>query len=102
MPRISAAERLERKMIAELEHKCFDPAVPAYVQHRCAATLATMLRRRDRKLELKAAARAARKAAEPMPIFNILPSNGRDPKDWKPSGSGPVRGWEPPAGVNRN
>jgi hypothetical protein len=78
MPRISAAERLERKMIADLEHKAFSPEVPAYVQHRCLATLATLLRRRDKRKADKAAAAAARRAEEPPQRFNVLPSNGRE------------------------
>jgi hypothetical protein len=99
MPRVSAADKLERKLIEDLERKCFDPSVPHYVQHRCAATLATMLRRRDHKLELKAAARAARRAAEPKPYFSVLPSNGREPPaDWKPVA---VKPFVIPAGINK-
>jgi hypothetical protein len=62
MPRKSKADILENRLIEDLERKCFDPEVPLYVQHRCAATLATMLRRRDKRLAEKAKAAAARRA----------------------------------------
>ena len=61
MPRVSAADKLERRLIEDLTAKVFDPAVPAYVQHRCTATLATLLRRRDKRLAEKAAKSAARR-----------------------------------------
>jgi hypothetical protein len=80
MPRVSAAERLERKMIADLEHKAFSPEVPAYVQHRCLATLATLLRRRDKRLAEKAKAAAARRAQRKadQPVLSWLPERGED------------------------
>lgn len=62
MPRVSAADKLERSLTDRLQAMIEDPATPAYVQHRCMATLATMLRRRDKRLEAKAAAAAARRA----------------------------------------
>jgi hypothetical protein len=76
-----------------------DPATPQYVVAKCIGTLATMLRRRDKRLAEKAAAAATRKAAKPVPHHNVLPSNGREPKDWKPSG--PVKSFKIPAGINR-
>jgi hypothetical protein len=82
MPRKSKADQLEFRLIEDLERKCFDPEVPAYVQHRCAATLATMLKRRDKRLETKAAAAAARRAAKAKAEHkwpSVLPSNGREP-----------------------
>jgi hypothetical protein len=99
MPRKSKADILENRLIEDLERQAFDPDVPAYVRHRCKATLATMLRVRNKRLEAKAAAARARKAAKPAPIFNVLPSNGREPPaDWKPA---QVQPFVIPAGINR-
>jgi hypothetical protein len=93
MPRVSAAEQLQRRMIADLEHKAFSPEVPAYVQHRCLATLATLLRRRDKRLAVKSAAadarRAERDAAAPKPWLSVLPNNGRTFED-KPVSLAPL------------
>jgi hypothetical protein len=99
MPRISRDDQLERDLTSRLRAMIEDPATPAYVQHRCMATLATLLRRRDKRLAEKAKAAAARKAAEPMPVWNVLPSNGREP----PPGFQPthVQPFRVPPGVNR-
>jgi hypothetical protein len=105
MPRKSKADILENRLIEDLERKCFDPAVPAYVQHRCVATLATLLRRRDKRLDVKAASAERRRAfkAEADRIARFaanphLPSNGREPPpDWKPT---QVQPFVIPAGIN--
>jgi hypothetical protein len=99
MPRVSAADKLERTTIERLQAMIENPLTPLYVQHRCMATLATMVRHRDKRLAEKRKASAARKAAEPMPYFSVLPSNGREPPpDWKPAH---VRPFVIPAGVNK-
>ena len=77
MPRKSKADILENRLIEDLERKAFDPAVPEYVKHRSIATLATMLRVRNKRLETKAKAKAARKAAEPVVYPSVLPENHR-------------------------
>jgi hypothetical protein len=86
MPRVSAADKLERRLIEDLEQQAFDSEVPAYVRHRCKATLATMLSRRDKRLALKAQAAAARRAirdeAERASRYvSHLPDNGRMIRD---------------------
>jgi hypothetical protein len=86
MPRKSKADILENRIIEELERKAFCPETPAYVQSRCLGTLATLLRRRDKRLVEKAAAGKERKAerdeAERASRYvSHLPDNGRMIRD---------------------
>jgi hypothetical protein len=99
MPRVSAADKLERSTIERLQAMIENPLTPLYVQHRCMATLATMVRHRDKRKAEKRKASAARKAAEPMPIYNVLPRNGREPPDdWNPAHARP---FVIPKGINK-
>jgi hypothetical protein len=83
MPRISRADALERKMIDMLEAKAFDTTLPAYAQIKAAGTLASLMRRRDKRQATKAAAAAARRAerdaATPVRRYAV-PDNGRSPE----------------------
>jgi hypothetical protein len=62
MPRISRDDQLERDLTSRLQAIIDDPATPIYVQSKCIGTLATLLRRRDKRQALKAQAAAARRA----------------------------------------
>jgi hypothetical protein len=62
MPRISRADALESKIIAEAEEKAFAESLPNYLRVRYLSVLGNMLRRRDKRLADKAAAARARKA----------------------------------------
>jgi hypothetical protein len=82
MPRVSAADKLERRLIEALEVKAFDPATPAYAQIKAMGTLATLMRRRDKRMAGKAGAAAARAAARADAApknYNVLPWNHRGP-----------------------
>lgn len=90
MPRISREDRLERSLTDRLQAMIEDPATPLYVQHRGMATLATMLRRRDKRLAEKTKASAARRAERDQDERNAryagaphLPDNGRFNPGWK-------------------
>jgi hypothetical protein len=80
MPRISREDQLERDLTARLQAMLDDPLTPGYVRQRCLATLATLLRRRDKRKADKAAAAAARRAQrdlESRVYPSTLPDNGR-------------------------
>jgi hypothetical protein len=82
MPRVSREDRLERSLTDRLQAMIEDPGTPAYVVHRCTATLATILRVRNKRLAEKAKASAARKAerdqTERASLYvSCLPDNGR-------------------------
>ena|ERR1700733_5100462 len=92
MPRVSAADKLERRLIEALEVKAFDPATPAYIQAKAMGTLATLMRRRDKRMAGKAAAaaRAAARADATRSAYpSVLPHNGRDAM-FKPAAVAPV------------
>jgi hypothetical protein len=82
-----------------------DPATPAYVQHRCMATLATLLRQSAKRKAVKAAAAAerasARDEATPKPHWNVLPDNGRSGPVMPPRPA-PMAGYENGIPVNLN
>jgi hypothetical protein len=78
MPRISRDDRLERDLTSRLQAMLDDPATPAYVRSKCIGTLATLLKRRDKRQASKSAAAASRRAQRDMPTYhNVLPDNGR-------------------------
>jgi hypothetical protein len=87
MPRKSRSEILESSMVDQLQAIIDDPSSPGYVKIRAMGTLTTLLRRRDRRLELKAKAAAARRAERDeaerysRPYVSHLPDNGRMIRD---------------------
>jgi hypothetical protein len=100
MPRVSQADRLERDLTDRLRAMIADRLTPQYVVAKSIGTLATLLKRRDKRLAEKAARSAARKAAEPKTYPCVLPDNRRGP----PPGfqPGPVKPFVIPRGINRN
>jgi hypothetical protein len=100
MGRKTKEELLQNRMIQELERLAFDPNESSSARARYMGTLNSLNRQQARAKAEKAAAARARKAAEPMPIFNVLPWNGRGPNpDWKPA---QVRPFELPANLNQD
>jgi hypothetical protein len=80
MGRLSKADHLEIDLTARLQAMIDNPLTPQYVVAKSIGTLATLLRRRDKRLQVRAAAaaerRAERQAQEWKPSFH-LPDNGR-------------------------
>jgi hypothetical protein len=100
MPRISRDDQLERDLTSRLQAMIDDPLTPQYVVAKCIGTLATMLRRRAKRISEKQAAARARKAERDQANFvypNVLPDNGR----MGPKPTGPVQPFVIPPGVNR-
>jgi hypothetical protein len=99
MGRKSKTEILEDEMIADLKRLAFAPDTGQSARSRYMGTLAGLIRRKTKRAAETAARAAARRAAEPLPIYNVLPRNGREPPpDWKPA---QVRPFRIPRGVNK-
>jgi hypothetical protein len=96
----SRARKALEAHLEQLDRIIANPSTPSYIVARAIST-ATKIRIHDeRQRHERLLAAKARKATDERPIFNVLPSNGREPKDWKPSA--PVPAWEPPSGINRS